>query len=60
MLGNKHETAEQVTATRSLDIRLLTDPCVLACYERLHIVPLHYYQAERIRDRLPTREELAW
>jgi hypothetical protein len=59
-LGNKNETGEQLARTRSLDIRLLTDPRVLACYQRLRIATLRFDQAERVRDSLPTRDELGW
>lgn len=57
-LGNKDVAGEQLAAERSLDIRLLTDPRVLACVERRHILPLRYDQAERVRGRLPTPDEL--
>jgi chitin disaccharide deacetylase len=58
-LGNKDTAGEQLAATRSMDIRLFTDPRVLACYERRHILPLRYDQAERVRSRLPTLDELS-
>ena len=57
-LGNKDEAGEQLAVKRSLDIRLFTDPRVLACYERLHILPLRYDQAESIRGGLPRPDEL--
>jgi YdjC-like protein len=57
-LGNKGTTGEQLAATRSMDIQLFTDPRVQACYERLHILPLRYDQAERVRSRLPRPDEL--
>jgi hypothetical protein len=58
VLGNKDTSGEHLAATRSMDIRLFTDPCVLACYERRHILPLRYDQAERVRSRLPRPGEL--
>ena len=59
-LSNKDTSGEQLAATRSMDIRLFTDPRVLACYERRHILPLRYDQAERVRSRLPTPGEQPW
>jgi chitin disaccharide deacetylase len=47
-LGNENETGEQIAARRSMDIRLLTDPRVVACFERRGIVPLRFDQAERV------------
>lgn len=57
-LGNKDTTGAQLAVERSLDIRLLTDPRVLTCYERRGILPLRYDQAARVRVRLPTPDEL--
>lgn len=57
-LGNKGSTGEQIAATRSMDIRLFTDPRVLECYERRNILPLRYDQAERVRSSLPKANEL--
>jgi len=57
-LGNKDEAGEQLAVKRSLDIRLFTDPRVLACYERRRILPLRYDQAESIRGGLPRPDEL--
>lgn len=31
-----------------------------SAYERRQIVPPRYHQAERVRDRLPTEDELGW